>query len=65
MLTQLPISDIICQQREFFNTGKTKDISFRITQLKNLQKAVIDHEAAIIAALKADLHKSEFETYTT
>lgn len=65
MLTQLPISDIICQQREFFNTGKTKDIGFRITQLKNLQKAVIDHEAAIIAALKADLHKSEFETYST
>jgi len=65
MLTQLPISDIICQQRKFFNTGKTKDLSFRITQLKNLQKAVIDHEAAIIAALKADLHKSEFETYTT
>ena len=65
MFTQLPISDIICQQREFFNTGKTKDISFRITQLKNLQKAVIDHEAAIIAALKTDLHKSEFETYTT
>ena len=65
MFTQLPISDIICQQREFFNTGKTKDIGFRITQLKNLQKAVIDHEAAIIAALKTDLHKSEFETYTT
>lgn len=65
MLTQLPISDIITQQREFFNTGKTKDIGFRITQLKNLQKAVIDHEAAIIAALKADLHKSEFETYST
>ena len=65
MLTQLPISDIICQQRKFFNTGKTKDIGFRITQLKNLQKAVIDHEAAIIAALKTDLHKSEFETYTT
>lgn len=65
MLTQLPISDIICQQREFFNTGKSKDIGFRITQLKKLQKAVIDHEAAIIAALKTDLHKSEFETYTT
>ena len=65
MFTQLPISDIICQQREFFNTGKTKDISFRITQLKNLQKAVIDHEAAIIAALKVDLHKPEFETYST
>ncbi len=65
MLTQLPISDIICQQREFFNTGKTKDIGFRITQLKKLEKAVIDHEAAIIAALKADLHKSEFETYST
>ena len=65
MFTQLPISDIICQQREFFNTGKTKDIGFRITQLKNLQKAVIDHEAAIIAALKVDLHKPEFETYST
>ncbi|HCF26681.1 MAG TPA: aldehyde dehydrogenase family protein, partial [Cyanobacteria bacterium UBA11049] len=50
---------------EFFNSGKTKDIGFRITQLKKLEKAVIEHEAAIIAALKADLHKSEFETYST
>lgn len=65
MIAQLPIRDIICQQREFFNTGKTKDIGFRITQLKKLEKAVIEHEAAIIAALKADLHKSEFETYST
>jgi aldehyde dehydrogenase (NAD+) len=62
MLTQLAVSDIIRQQRDFFRTGKTKDVAFRIAQLKTLKKAVLEHESAIIEALKADLNKPEFET---
>lgn len=65
MLAQLAIGEIVRQQRDFYNTGQTKDIGFRIAGLKKLYQAVIEHEAAIIAALKADLHKSEFETYST
>ncbi|QLE47204.1 aldehyde dehydrogenase [Nostoc sp. C057] len=59
------IGDIIQNQREFFETGKTKDVTFRIEQLKNLKQAIIEHEQAIVEALKADLHKPELEIYIT
>lgn len=65
MLTQLAVSDIISQQREFFRTGKTKEVAFRIAQLKKLDQAIKDHAAAITQELKADLNKPEFETYLT
>ncbi|MEA5577781.1 aldehyde dehydrogenase [Anabaena sp. UHCC 0451] len=56
---------ILNQQREFFITGKTKDVDFRLTQLKTLKQLVIDNKADIIKALNADLHKPEFEAYAT
>ncbi|AFY35186.1 aldehyde dehydrogenase [Calothrix sp. PCC 7507] len=65
MVSELTISavDIIRKQREFFQTGKTKDVYFRIGQLKILKQAIIEHEQAITQTLKADLNKPEFETY--
>jgi aldehyde dehydrogenase (NAD+) len=57
------IGEIVQQQRQFFNTGNTRAIAFRIQQLKALKQAIADHKAEIIAALKADLNKPEFETY--
>lgn len=65
MLTQSVVSEIINQQRDFLKTGKTKDISYRIAQLKTLKQAVVEYKTAIIEALKADLNKPEFETYAT
>ena len=59
------IGNIIQTQRDFFQTGKTKDVNFRIEQLKNLKQAIIEHEQSIVEALKADLHKPEVETYLT
>ncbi|MBN4002578.1 MULTISPECIES: aldehyde dehydrogenase [unclassified Nostoc] len=59
------IGNIIQTQREFFQTGKTKDVTFRIEQLKNLKQAIIEHEQSIVEALQADLHKPEVETYLT
>lgn len=60
--TQLPsTTELIVNQRNFFQTDKTKNIDFRIQQLKNLKQVVIENEQAIIQALQADLHKPEFE----
>ncbi|MEH1903834.1 MAG: aldehyde dehydrogenase [Nostoc sp.] len=56
---------IIQNQREFFQTGKTKDVNFRIEQLKTLKQAIIEHEQSIVEALQGDLHKPELETYLT
>lgn len=65
MLTQSAVSDIIRNQRNFFQTGKTKNVAFRSLQLRTLKQAVVEHQSTIIEALKADLNKPEFETYAT
>jgi aldehyde dehydrogenase (NAD+) len=63
MISQLAVDRVVHQQRNFFKTGKTKDIGFRIAQLKTLKKSITEFKSAIIDALKADLHRPEFETY--
>jgi aldehyde dehydrogenase (NAD+) len=55
------IQTILTSQRQFFASGKTLDISFRIEQLKKLKSILVTHEAEIAAALKKDLNKSEME----
>lgn len=62
---ELAVQEIIQQQRQFFSTDKTKDIEFRLTQLKNLKQAVLNHAEEIISAIKADLNKPIFESYLT
>lgn len=64
MILQLPFTDIIRKQRDFFKTGKTKDINFRIQQLETLKQAIGEYEKEIFQAVKADLHKPEFETFS-
>lgn len=63
MLTPSPLSEIIRQQREFFATGKTKEIAFRSQQLKRLKQAILDNQTAILEAVKADLRRADFEAY--
>ncbi|GAB1539950.1 aldehyde dehydrogenase [Scytonema sp. NUACC21] len=65
MIAQVSIADIIARQREFFKTGKTKDVNFRLEQLKVLKQAVNENKEAILQAVKADLGKPEFEAYAT
>ncbi|OKH35894.1 aldehyde dehydrogenase family protein [[Phormidium ambiguum] IAM M-71] len=62
---ELAVQEILQQQRKFFSTDRTKNIEFRLTQLKNLKQAILDHKEEIIAAGKADLNKPIFESYLT
>ena len=59
------IDEVINKQREFFNTGKTKDVKFRLKHLKKLKNSIIANEGEIKKALKEDLNKSESESYMT
>lgn len=59
----MDIEMILSKQREFFNSGKTMPVSFRIEMLKKLYRAVKDNEDRINEALRADLGKSEFEGF--
>ena len=62
-MNQPTINDLVKMQRTFFSKGTTKDISFRIQQLKNLGKAIVENEGKILDALRADLRGPAFEAY--
>ena len=51
------------QLRDYFRSGKTKDASWRTTQLKGLQKFIVEREDDILHALKLDLGKHPVESY--
>lgn len=59
------VGEILRQQRNFFSTGQTRALAFRLHHLNALRQAIAKHEAAILKALKADLNKPEFEVYAT
>ena len=59
------IEKIVKIQKQFFETGKTLDINFRIETLKKLKAAIISNEENICKALREDLGKSAAEAYMT
>ncbi len=59
----MDISKTVQAQREYFATGKTLDVSFRLNALNKLYKAIKKHESALAEALSKDLGKSAFESY--
>lgn len=54
---------VLDNQRAFFRSGKTKSIEFRIQQLTQLKKVILEHESELLEALKKDLNKPSFEAY--
>ena len=57
------IQELVQKQREYFKTGATLPVKFRIGMLKKLQTAVNQYEQEITDALTADLGKSDFEGF--
>jgi aldehyde dehydrogenase (NAD+) len=57
------IDGLLQQQRTFFATGQTQDMQFRLTQLRQLQRAIIAAQDQLIAALFTDLGRPPFEAY--
>lgn len=55
----------LAKQNAFFKTGKTREISFRMAQLRKLKHALEEYEAEILRALHCDLKKSSFEAYVS
>ena len=65
MNLQAPIAEVVENKRNFFLTGQTKNIQFRLEKLRKLKTAFNLHERAIIQALKADLGRPEVEAFTS
>lgn len=56
---------LINSQKKFFNNLETRDVNFRIKQLKILKNAIIEYEDEISSALNKDLGKSKIEAYAS
>ncbi|KAK9744961.1 Aldehyde dehydrogenase family [Popillia japonica] len=56
--------ELVKNTRKAFNTGKTKTLDFRLTQLKALLRLYEDNTQLMIDALKIDLGKSKQESIT-
>ena len=58
-------SNIVKKQNDFFNTNQTKNIPFRIEQLKKLKATHSREEASFYDAIYSDFKKSPADTYAT
>ncbi|MDD3079424.1 MAG: aldehyde dehydrogenase family protein [Paludibacter sp.] len=58
------MNDIILNQKKFFNSNQTKDINFRISQLKKLKKILLENEERLHKAIYEDFRKSAFDNYS-
>lgn len=59
------INLIFKNQKEFFESGKTINVDYRIKSLKKLNDIIKKNEDKILNELKKDLGKSNFEGYVT
>lgn len=64
-LTPTDFSLIIDKQKKYFDQGHTLSADSRLKALRNLKKAIEQHEPEILEALAQDLRKSAFEAWTT
>ena len=59
----MEIQELVSAQRAFFRTGATRELSFRKEALAKLKGAIQAREGELLAALRADLGKSDAEGY--
>ena len=59
------IKEIYTKQQNFFNSNETKNVNFRIEQLKKFKKVLKENEDLLYQAIYDDFGKSEFETYVS
>ncbi len=62
-MNRLEIEELLQEQKNYYQSGATIPVKFRITQLKKLYETIKRHEQEIEKALKADLGKSAYEGF--
>ncbi|MBP3241417.1 MAG: aldehyde dehydrogenase family protein, partial [Oribacterium sp.] len=63
MYTETTIREIVDKQREFFYSGKTLDVEFRLRQLRRLKAAIIKNQQVLEDVLYRDLGRAPMEAY--
>ena len=62
-MTSEQISSLLAKQREYYKSGATIPVKFRIEQLKKLYATIKKYETEVNDALTADLGKSHYEGF--
>jgi aldehyde dehydrogenase (NAD+) len=59
------IAPTVASLREYFASGQTKAYEWRVTQLQQVKKMLIEQQDKFLQALKQDLNKSELESWSS
>ena len=62
-MTNEQIANVLEKQRQYYRSGVTISVAFRIEQLKKLYATIKKYETEIGEALKSDLGKSHYEGF--
>lgn len=62
-MTQSQIAAVVKRQRDFYATGATASVDFRMDALKRLERLVKEHQGGFAQALAQDLGKEASEAY--
>lgn len=65
MISKDQVLEIYKKQKDYFNSGETRDIAFRIKMLKKLYKVIEENSEEIMECLKKDFNKSRTEAFTS
>ena len=64
-MEKISFAGLLKSQKEFFWSGKTRDLNFRIEALTKLKNAITAHEEEVLNAIYGDLHKVSVDGYAT
>ncbi len=59
----LNYNSLVKKQKDFFRTGKTLDVNFRIRALVSLRDKIKKNEKLILESIKTDLDRAPYESY--
>lgn len=59
------MENILLKQKEFYKSGKTLDVDYRINALKILKESIFNNLEDLVKAFKLDYNKCEFDVYST
>lgn len=59
------IASIVEAHRSFFNSGTTRDVEYRIRQIRLFERVMKKNEKLLLDAIYADLKKSEYDTFSS
>lgn len=61
----VPIGELVERQKQYYDSGITRDVRFRLDMLQKLRQTIVGAEERIFEALHRDLNKPKAEAYAT